>query len=158
VSTKNVQTSFSTPLSPVPPIEIKDFDSPRSSITTTDFSEIANYSTAAQFHRPKINTKALTICHRSLRMLLTSISTEQLCYNSHYTLRSMTTNSGMCLKHMCTSMSQQISQLCTTLILLPCDTFSLSEWQSKAHVDNHDTQQNSAGSEVLTVAHLDMMP
>lgn len=133
-----MQTSFSTPLSPVPPIGIQDFDSPQSSITTTDIPEITNYSTATQFHRPKLNTKALTICHRSFRMLLTSRSTEQLCYNSHYTLHSMTTNSGMCLQHMCTSMSQQISQLCTTLILLPCDTFSLSEWQSKAHVDNND--------------------
>jgi len=135
-ATKYVQTSFSTPLSPVPAIGMQDFDSPQSSITTTHISEIAPYSTAAQFHRPKLNTKTLTICHRSFRMLLTSKSTEQLSYNSHYTLHSMTTNSGTCLQHMCTSMSQQISQLCSTLILLPCDTFSLSEWQSKAH-DNH---------------------
>lgn len=138
MSTKNVQTSFSKPLSLVPPIGIQDFDSPQSSITTTGISEIANYSTATQFHHPKLNTKALTILHGSFRILLTSNSTEQLCYNSHYTLHSMTTNSGTCLHHMCTSMSQQISQLCTTLMLLPCDTFSLSEWQSKAHVDNHD--------------------
>jgi hypothetical protein len=133
-----VQTSFSTPLSPVPAIGIQDFDSPWSSITTTHISEIAPYSTAAQFRHPELNTKALTICHRSFRMLLTSKSTEQLSYNSHYTLNSITTNSGTCFAAHVHQYESKISQLCSTLILLPCDTFSLSEWQSKAHVDNHD--------------------